>query len=956
MVVCRVLGPTEVEAGGAGVDLGGPLPRRLFTALVMAEGEPVSDGRLAEAVWGPDPPSRAAAALQVYVSRLRAALGSGGRDLLERTGSGYRLRVPPGAVDADRFVQQVERGRRLLAEDNAAPALHAFTEALTWWHGEPYADLLAGPDVLAARSRLAELREVAIEERLAARLSTGDAPGAVAELDAAVQAAPYRERRWALLILGLYRCGRQGDTLAALRRVRALLADELGVDPGPELQRLERLVLAQDLRLLLPETPSTAPPAPAGGLAAARCFGRPLSSFLGRDRELTTVARLLAEQRLVTLVGPAGVGKTRLAVEYATTLPDADGPWLVRLADVGQPEVIVHAIANAVGLAQVADEPRHALRDALAGRVGLLVLDNCEHLVDATAELTIELLAACPMLRVLATSREPLGIDGEATVTVHPLPLRSGDGADGSAMTLLLDRIRAVRPGWTPSDEERAQVRQVCAALDGLPLAIELAAARARLLGLGEIAEHLHDRFALLGPVARGSLAPHATLQAAIAWSVELLSDDDRGLLLRLWPFEGGFPLEAAEAVRPVGSAGTSALESLSSLVTRSVVSADTTVAPTRYRLLETIRAYCQAIDPDPGDTRKAHATWVRDLAAQCAADVRGQRHGGRALRILDRELPNLRAGIAHDLAHQPEHALRTVGLLDWFWLRGGHSAEGRRLIDAALRAAPHASHANRARAYLARVISAALFADEAEVRRMFEEARVAIGEPTDDEHRALYASLQYYCAMFWQTTGQVQASHDAADEAATLGTQLGLDWIRIAGLRTRNAALIHLGHVAAGEAGLIDTIMQAQQTGQLWSAGWSELALALSYLNRATAHADPSSRAARGIDALCRALARFRHQEDSVFTLAVLYTGVHALVLAGRPHDAGQLRAAVHHHAIRLGFRPDLLRRFSSPDSDHMVDTALSPDDRDTAAAEGADLSWLDMINLLTSARTAIG
>ncbi|WP_372661533.1 BTAD domain-containing putative transcriptional regulator [Amycolatopsis kentuckyensis] len=943
MLVCRVLGPTEVEAGGAGVDLGGPLPRRLFTALVLAAGEPVSDGRLVEAVWGADPPSRAAAALQVYVSRLRGAFGSGGRDLLERAGSGYRLRVPPGAVDADRFVQQVERGRRLLAEDNAAPALHAFTEALTWWHGEPYADLPAGPDVLAARGRLVELREVAIEERLAARLSTGDAPGAVAELDAAVRAAPYRERRWALLILGLYRCGRQGDALAALRRVRALLADELGVDPGPELQRLERLVLAQDLRLLLPETPSTPPPAPAGGLAAARRFGRPLSSFLGRDRELATVARLLAEQRLVTLVGPAGVGKTRLVVEYAGTLPDADGPWLVRLADVGRPEVIVHAIADAVGLAQVADEPRHALRDALAGRAGLLVLDNCEHLVDATAELAIELLTACPMLRVLATSREPLGIDGEATVTVHPLPLRSGDDADGSAVTLLLDRIRAVRPGWTPSDEERAQARQVCAALDGLPLAIELAAARARLLGLGEIAGYLHDRFALLGPVARGSLVPHATLQAAIAWSVELLSDDDRELLLRLWPFEGGFPLEAAEAVRPAGSA----LESLSSLVTRSVVSADTTVAPTRYRLLETIRAYCRAIDPDPDGTREAHAIWVRDLAARCTADVRGQRHGGRAVRILDRELPNLRAGIAHDLAHQPDHALRTVGLLDWFWLRGGHSDEGRRLIDTALRAAPHAAHAHRARAHLARVISAALFADEAEARRMFEEARVAIGEPADDEHRVLYASLQYYRAMFWQTTGEVQAAHDAADEAVTIGTRLGLDWIRVAGLRTRNAALIRLGHVAAGEAGLIDTIEEAERTGQLWSAGWSELALALSYLERA--HADPSGLAARGIDALRRALARFRHQEDSVFTLAVLYTGVHALVLAGRPHDAGRLRAAVHHHAIRLGFRPDLLRRFGSPDSDHMVDTALSPEDRDTAAAEGAGLSWLGMITLLT-------
>jgi len=505
VLVCRVLGPTEVHADGTRVDLGGPLPRRLLTALVMADGEPVSDGRLAEAVWGRDPPHRAAAALQVYASRLRRALGPGGRELLERIGSGYRLRIPPEAVDANRFAREIERGRRLLAEDRAAPAVRVFTEALAWWRGEPYADLLAGPEVAAARSRLTELWETAIEERLAARLATGDAPGAVAELDAAVPAAPYRERRWALLIIGLYRCGRQGDALAALRKVRGILADELGIDPGPELQRIERLVLAQDPRLLLPEPPPATP-------SEAPRFGRPLSSFLGRDRDLATLAGLLAEQRLVTLIGPAGVGKTRLAIEYAAALPDSalpdavspqagDGPWLVRLADVRQPEVVAHAIANAIGLAQVAEEPRRSLLDALADRSGLLVLDNCEHLLDAAAGLALELLAGCPQLRILATSREQLGIDGEVTVEVHPLPLRFADGTDGSATMLLLDRIRAVRPGWTPSAEERAQARHVCAVLDGLPLAIELAAARARLLGLGEIAEHLHDRFVLLGSV-----------------------------------------------------------------------------------------------------------------------------------------------------------------------------------------------------------------------------------------------------------------------------------------------------------------------------------------------------------------------------------------------------------------------------------------------------------------------
>jgi predicted ATPase/DNA-binding SARP family transcriptional activator len=636
--MCRVLGATEVDVAGARVKLGGPVPRRLFTELIAAAGQPVPDDQLTEAVWGADTPARAATTLQVCVSRLRQALGVEARQLLQRTSSGYALRLDPDATDAAQFTLAVYEGRRHLAEDRPAAALRVLTEALALWRGEPYADLPSSNLVAAARAQLTELREVAFEERAAARLALGDAARAVSELSAAVTASPYRERRWALLILGLYRGGRQGDALAALRRVRALLSDELGVDPGAELRELERRVLSHDPRLLLPET---AEPAKPTGRAAKACLtgrggstGRggaageadrnrtwPLSTFVGRDRELATVAAALRDRRLVTLVGPGGVGKTRLVVQYVAQR--VDNPWLVRLAHVREPALLTGVVADAVG---GPGESPADLADTLADRPGLLVLDNCEHLVEPVAELVLELLENCPDLHILVTSREPLGVDGETCLPVEPLPLRDPDGSDGPAVTLLLDRVSAVRTNWSPSEAERAEARTVCAALDGLPLALELAAARARVLSLREISARLDDRFTLLGAVPRGSLSTHATLRAAVGWSVEQLPEVDRALLHRLWAFDGEFTLEGAEAVRPTA---TSMIDSLATLVTRSVVVADTTVSPARYRLLETVRAYCRESDPDPAATRQAHARWAGELAARTSPAPAGP-HAGR--------------------------------------------------------------------------------------------------------------------------------------------------------------------------------------------------------------------------------------------------------------------------------------------------------------------------------------
>jgi len=930
---------------GQAVELGGRLPRRLLTALIAARGSVVSDERLSELLWGEQKPLQPTAALRAYTSRLRKALGEH-HTVLRRHGSGYVLRLGPDMTDSARFISQVRLGREHAAHGRASDAARELTEALSLWRGEPYADLGDVDEIAAARAELTGLREVATEERLAALLVIGEHLDAVSELESVTSRSPYRERLWELLVLGLYRSGRQGDALAALRRARARLAEDLGIDPGPALQQMEQRVLAQDPHLL------PAGPAPLVGADQLDRAGEgngavtggswPISSFVGRDEDMRALADAAATRRLVTLVGPAGVGKTRLATEYLSRRPAGERPWLVRLADVNRGEAIIHAVADAVGVLRLERDPRAALIRALATRSGLLVLDNCEHLIEQAGRLVLDVLTSCPGVRILVTSREPLGLDGEVTVPIGPLPLTDQDGADGPAVTLLLDRVRAVRRGWSPSEQERAAARQVCASLDGLPLALELAAARARVLGLAEIAERIDDSFALLGPVPRGSLTPHTTLSAAIAWSVEQLPDTDRALLSRLWPFEGGFTMEMAYAVQPTG---TSMIESLSALVTRSVVIADTTMTPARYRLLHTLRAYCREHDPDPAASRQGHADWVHELVEHCAAESTTSR-AGHAMRQLTQELPNLRSAIERDLIDDPPAALRTIGRLNWFWYRGGHPSEALQLLDAALRAAPDAPPLDRGYARLAQIILRPISEDISTVQRDYRDILAWSSAADDHEHRALHGLALAHLSINLIRLRAIDATRDVAGRMITVGRELEQEWLVAGGELALGATLLQQGRSAQGQRALEAAANRASKCGNSWGTGCANLFRGWDTLHDASAIADSHTRGAHALSQLRDAFHAFQADGDQVFALAVLDTAAPALALLGHHHDATRLRAGVAHHVQSLGISADYFHRIGTV----IADQTLLPQNPGTPApAETPPLDWTTMIALLT-------
>ncbi|MFI7425081.1 BTAD domain-containing putative transcriptional regulator [Nonomuraea sp. NPDC049684] len=688
-----ILGPLEVEGDGGPVVVGGLRLRALLAVLVLEAGRTVTAERLIDVLWPQEPPANAANALQTLVRRLRAALRPD--EVIDSRPGGYALALPAEQVDALAF-------RRLAGEDAG--------RALALWRGAALADLTSVPYLADAATALEQERLAAVEAR-AERLLAAGRP---VELAAEVTAHPLRERLVGLAMRGLAASGRQAEALELFERTRHRLADELGVDPGAELR-------AAHLAVLSAEPPPAAWPRsrPKGNVR------RPRTSFIGRESELAQLTALLRHDRLVTLVGPGGAGKTRLATEAALHLATEPGTaaepgteaalrlatetatprtaavtgrgaagrsgdrravvaWMVELASVSDPAGVPGAVLDALGLRddgpgyrppEAAKDVVEQVAEALGERPALVVLDNCEHVVAAAAVLVERLLDECPELRVLATSREPLNVPGERLLPLPPLePPPAGAGpAEAAAypsVRLLVDRAAAARPSFAVDEGNAAAVVALCRRLDGMPLAIELAAARLRTMTPRQLADRLDDRFRLLDGGSRTALPRQQTLRAVVEWSWDLLDERERVLARRLGVFAGGATLEAVEEV----CGGTA--DVLGALADKSLVR----LSPEgRYSMLETIRAYALDRLAEAGETaeyRDRHAHHLLDLAERAVPELRTATQV-EWIERLAAERDDFAAALRWLIDRRDAGpALRLCGALNWYWWMCGYRRE----------------------------------------------------------------------------------------------------------------------------------------------------------------------------------------------------------------------------------------------------------------------------------------
>ncbi|HTI21031.1 MAG TPA: BTAD domain-containing putative transcriptional regulator [Kutzneria sp.] len=620
-----VLGAVELWGpDGSPVALGGPRPRALLAALALSVGRPVPFEQLVDAVYGEEPPGNAQHALQSQVSRLRAVLPEG---TLVRHPVGYLLTIDPAEIDAHRFEHLAAAGRELLALGDHANARKALTEALELWRGP------------APTVRLADLRLSAFEDRIETDLALGRPD--IAELRQLSAEHPYRERLRGQLMRALAADGRQAEALASFDDARRTLADEFGTDPSAELAGAHLAVLR--------------------GANPVRPVPAQLTSFVGRDNEIRQVTTALERSRLVTIIGPGGAGKTRLAIESARRMPEV---CFVELAGLGDGAQVPQAVIAALGIRDAGLFAGHELPDpvarlisSLADRRILLVLDNCEHVVDGAARLARQLLAGCEELRILATSREALGVTGESLCPLPPL-------AGPDTIRLFEERAHAVRPGY---GLDPATVGRICAAVDGLPLGIELAAARLRSFELDEVESRLRQ----LSHGDRTAEPRHQTLRAVVAWSWDLLDPDERTMAKRLAVFAGGATLSVAEEVCGLPA------DVLAGLVDKSLVE----VNGGRYRMLETVRAFCvDQLGDEEEQARRSHASYFLRLAEEAEPRLRtGEQLAWLAK--LTAEHANLMAALRWAVGADPESALRLAANTAWYLYLRGLRSEGLPLL-----------------------------------------------------------------------------------------------------------------------------------------------------------------------------------------------------------------------------------------------------------------------------------
>jgi predicted ATPase/DNA-binding SARP family transcriptional activator len=915
--------------------------RALLADLLIHLGRPVSADRLIDDLWGDDLPVHPAGALHLKVSRLRQALANaepGGGELVTFRSPGYLLQVDSDALDERRFAALVERAG---ATEDLRDRAGLLADALALWRGPPLADFADAMFARVAIARLAEQRLVALEEHAEAWLALGEHSLLTGELGELVAQHPLRERLRAAHMLALYRAGRQAEAVESYSELRGRLADDLGLDPGPGLAALYQAILEQAPGLQRVQAPPTLAARPRTNVPAM------LTDLVGRTAAVAELRALLSERRLVTLTGPGGVGKTRLALETATQAAGAfpDGVWLVELAGLtlAGARTPADAVMAVLGIRDDSSVgPSELLAGALRTSRMLLILDNCEHLVDQAAKLTAQLLQAAPELRILVTSREPLMLAGEVVWSVPPLELPDPAAgwqptvvAQSSAVQLFVMRAGASAPGFRLDEGNAQVVAGLCLRLDGIPLALELAATRVRTLGAHELLARLDDRFRLLVTGHRDAPPRQQTLWAVIDWSWELLTEPERLVLRRLAVAADGCSLDAAEAI--CADDDLDVLSLVSRLVDRSlVVVADGPEGP-RYRLLESVAAYgLQRLRQagDFGQMRLRHRRYYTNLAERAAPHLR--RHDQRAwLRRLDAEAANLRHALDSALDDHDDDALQMVNALAWYWFLRGRLTEARRALDEAL-APGHGSATARATATAWQSGFAALagecreyFAppplggiDDPAIRATLEwfYAFVAsdFGDPSVGEAMVAQALASFRAlgdqwgiaaalstrAKLAMVRGDPATAHRDAQQSLAIFRELGDRWGQLQAIEWLGAAAAATGDRAQADRLHRDSLRMAEDLGL-----WPQAADTLSWLGRSAFQSGDLAQARELLERAMRLAAEQSYQPGKVFA---------ELSLGQTARREGMLDVAETHirnvlqTSQRIGSEPDVARTIS--------------------------------------------
>jgi predicted ATPase/DNA-binding SARP family transcriptional activator len=749
----RLLGPFEVLAGEKLADVGGSKRQALLAMLALRCGRVVTVDTLVDALWGEELPAAPRNALHHHIARLRAALGEAS---IVGSTDGYVLK--DARVDAVRFEEQLADIRAALRDGDVRAAADAVASALELWRGPPLQGLTGATWFSAEARRLETLHADALEEQFEVRLALGEHRELAPAIRSALADNPFRERLWGQLMLAFYRSGRQADALETFQEARRVLADELGLEPGPDLKRLQEAILAHD-------------PAIAAAPAVRRRPGNlpaPSTSFVGRDHERDQIATLLHEHRLVTLTGPPGVGKSRLAVETARSLESdfPDGIWLVEFARAAGAADAVRLLASVVDVRGA--DPLARVTSRLRDACGLVVLDACEHVLEEAPRIVSTLLAACPAVRILATSRAAIHVASEVRVPVAPL--------GNAAVDLFLERARAARPGFEPDADEVALAAEVVRRVDGLPLAIELAAARVNVLGLSELVSILERRSALLRDSPATDPGRFA-LQALVDWSYDLLHGDEKTLLQQLAVHRGGASLASLAAVSaPHGLNEATVAYLVAALVDKSIVSASFSGGVARYDMLDTVRGYVlERLDGSGGlaAARQAHAEYVASLADAAHTGLR-RPEWLAWMKRLERERDNLWAALSYARdAPDPLVAARLGVGLGWYFGLAERVSEGRAFIETALGPAEDVPLALRIE-LLAYLCYLATEEDDLDAAIAAGEAGLALAVTTDEGWPT--AMIKLALAFAYDRAGPHERAVVLADEARREFGALG-DW-----------------------------------------------------------------------------------------------------------------------------------------------------------------------------------